>query len=80
MLRRRRRAQLLKWVPKTINGRQPDTKTNKRGITQTEVCATLQLQEIFEDSPTVRMLFIKEFGMELYAEEWARGVLHGLNS
>jgi len=25
------------------------------------------------------MLFIEEFGMELYAEEWSRGVLHRLN-
>lgn len=39
----------------------------------------LQFQKVFQNSSTVRMLFIEEFGMELNTEEWSRGVLHRLN-
>ena len=39
----------------------------------------LKLQKVFQNSATVRMLFIEEFGMELYAEDWPRRMLHRLN-
>ena len=38
-----------------------------------------KLEKVFQDLPAVRMVFIKQLGMELHAKERQRGVLDRLN-